>query len=68
MAISKRPLSPISKLQETRGTITIKRVPDNFEVKNAHAKAEYPKSGFSYKQPSTYVFRPTDRESALAYG
>jgi hypothetical protein len=49
MAISKRPLSPISKLQETRGTITIKRVPDNFEVKNAHAKAEYPKSGFSYK-------------------
>lgn len=36
-ALTQRKMSPISKLRETRGLVTIKRVPDNFEVRNAQA-------------------------------
>jgi hypothetical protein len=35
LALSKRTGSPLSKLKETRGIISVKRVPDCFEVKNA---------------------------------
>jgi hypothetical protein len=35
LALSKRTSSPLSKLKETRGMVTIKRVPDCFEVKNS---------------------------------
>ena len=38
MSLSKRAMSPLSKLRQTRGLVTLKRVPDNFEVKNAEAK------------------------------
>jgi hypothetical protein len=38
MSLSKRVMSPLSKLRQTRGLITLKKVPDNFEVKNAAAK------------------------------
>lgn len=31
MALSKRPCSPLSKLKETRGMVTLKTVPDLFE-------------------------------------
>jgi len=46
MSLSKREMSPLSKLKQTRGLVTLKRVPDNFEVKNAQAKIEYKKLGF----------------------
>lgn len=39
-------MSPLSKLRETRGLITTKRVPDNFEVRNFLAQKEYPNLGF----------------------
>lgn len=35
MSLLKRPCSPLSKLKETRGMVTVKRVPDIFEQKNA---------------------------------
>ena len=37
MALGKRKMSPLSKLRETRGMVTIKRVPDVFEQKNSLA-------------------------------
>jgi len=46
MSLSKRSMSPLSKLRQTRGFVTLKTVPDNFEVKNAQAKKEYKKLGF----------------------
>jgi hypothetical protein len=36
-ALAKRTVSPLSKLKETRGIVTMKRVPDNFEVRNSLA-------------------------------
>ena len=48
MSLSKRAMSPLSKLRQTRGLVTLKRVPDNFEVRNAEANKEYKKSGFQY--------------------
>lgn len=46
--LQKRTLSPLSKLRETRGMVSLKTVPDNFEVRNKQAKTEYPKFGFKY--------------------
>ena len=40
MALKKRAMSPISKLRETRGMVTIKRVPDCTETKIALANGE----------------------------
>ena len=37
MALKNRKMSPIEKLRQTRGMVTIKRVPDVFETKNALA-------------------------------
>jgi hypothetical protein len=45
-SLKKREMSPLSKLRQTRGLITLKRVPDNFEVRNEQAKKEYKKLGF----------------------
>ena len=59
-ALSKRAMSPFEKLKQTRGIATSKRVPDNFEVKNALAQKEYKKSGYRYEQPQEYKFRDTD--------
>lgn len=40
MALKNRAQSPISKLRETRGMVTIKRVPDCTETKVALANSE----------------------------
>ena len=40
MALKSRKMSPISKLRETRGMVTIKRVPDVTESKIALANGE----------------------------
>ena len=64
---AKRRLSPLQKLQETRGMISVKRVPDNFEVKNSLAQVEYHNAG-KYVNPKTHVFSATDSEPALKYG
>jgi hypothetical protein len=40
MALKTRKMSPISKLRETRGIVTIKRVPDVAESKLALASIE----------------------------
>ena len=40
MALKGRKMSPISKLRETRGMVTIKRVPDVTETKVALANKE----------------------------
>jgi hypothetical protein len=37
MALKKRAMSPLSKLRETRGQVTLKTVPDLFEQKKVHA-------------------------------
>lgn len=37
MSLKSRKMSPLSKLRETRGIVTIKRVPDCFETKNSLA-------------------------------
>lgn len=37
MALKNRPCSPLSKLKETRGMVTLKTVPDLFEQRNSHA-------------------------------
>ena len=68
MALKKRPCSPLSKLKETRGMVTLKTVPDLFEQKNVHAKEEYPKMGYKYEIPKTHVFRSTDPGEVLAFG
>jgi hypothetical protein len=47
-ALKTREMSPLSKLKQTRGIASTKRVSDNFEVRNALAQKEYPKSGYRY--------------------
>lgn len=64
-ALKNRPLSPLSKLKETRGFITVKRVQDNFETRNALCQKEVPNAKFNYKQPQPHQFRETD---VLAFG
>lgn len=67
-ALSRREMSPFEKLRQTRGIASLKRVPDNFEVKNFLAQKEYPKSGFRYEQPIEHKFRETDPAVCLAFG
>ena len=66
MALKTRKMSPISKLRETRGTITIKRVPDCTETKIALANSE------QGKQPRPEYFAPKNHEfknyDTLAFG
>ena len=49
MALKKRAMSPLSKLRETRGQVTLKIVPDLFEQKRVEAQKEYPKAGYRYE-------------------
>lgn len=60
-------MSPLSKLTETRGFITIKRVPDNFEIKNAFAqRQQQARSALDdYKDPKTHQFRTMNSECDL---
>lgn len=68
MALSKRPCSPLSKLKETRGMVTLKTVPDLFEQRNSYAKVEYQKLGYKYEAPKQHVFRSTDPGEVLGFG
>ena len=61
-------MTPLQKLRETRGMITLKTVPDNFERRRVEAKKEYPKSEYKYSQPQPYIFRETDPGLVLAFG
>ena len=66
MALKTRKMSPISKLRETRGMVTIKRVPDCTETKIALANGE------QYVQPRPEYVPPKDHEfknyDSLAFG
>ena len=66
MALKTRKMSPISKLRETRGTITIKRVPDVTETKIALANAEQTKQPRpEYVPQKAHEFKNYD---TLAFG
>jgi len=65
MALKKRPMSPLSKIKETRGFVTKKRVNDVLEQKATHAAKEYNRLGFKYETSKPPVFR--DTENALAF-
>ena len=56
MALKTRKMSPISKLRETRGMVTIKRVPDCTETKIALSNNE------QVKQPRPEYVAPKDHE------
>jgi hypothetical protein len=60
MALSKRPCSPLSKLKETRGIVTVKRVPDCFERKNELVQKEMPKSTYEFKNMQPHDFKNYD--------
>jgi hypothetical protein len=49
MALKGRKMSPLSKIRETRGFVTKKRVNDVAEQKAFHAGAEYNRLGFKYE-------------------
>ena len=51
MALKKRSMSPLSKIRETRGFVTKKRVNDIYEQKAMHASVEYNKLGYQYETP-----------------
>ncbi len=63
-----RELSPLSKLKETRGIVTLKKVPDNFEIDCKRAKIEYPLLDYQFKPTKEYVFRETDPDLVLKFG
>jgi len=50
----------LSKLKETRGMVTVKRVPDITEQKISLAKTEIAKSNFKYATPKEHEFRNFD--------
>ena len=66
MALKTRKMSPISKLRETRGIVTIKRVPDVTETKVALSTREQKLSARpEYVAPKTHEFKNYD---TLAFG
>ena len=65
MALGKRKMSPLSKLRETRGMVTIKRVPDVFEQKNSLAQREEKKQTYEFVQKTDHEFLNYD---TLAFG
>jgi hypothetical protein len=65
MALKNRKMSPIEKLRQTRGMVTIKRVPDVFETKNALAHDLKTKGIPEYEALKDYEFRNFD---TLAFG
>lgn len=68
MALQNCAMTPLEKLQETRGMVTLKVTQDNFERKRDSAKKEYPKAGYKYEQPKETIFRNTDPGVVLAFG
>ena len=58
-------MSPIEKLRQTRGMVTIKRVPDVFETKNALAQELAGKGIPEYEAPKDPEFKNYDN---LAFG
>ena len=60
-------MSPLSKIRETRGFVTKKRVNDVPEQKAMHSAVEYNRLGFKYEQPLAHVFRDTKAENVLAF-
>ena len=60
MSLNNRPLSPLSKLKETRGMVTVKRVQDINEQKIALAQKEYTKLNGKYVPPKEHQFRNFD--------
>ena len=48
--------------------VSMKRVPDNFEVRNSLVQKEYKKMGYRFQEHKTHVFRPTDKETQLKFG
>lgn len=65
-SLGKREMSPLSKLKQTRGIATTKRVDDNFEIRNKLAQKEY-KTQSAWKSHKDHVFRDTDPGSVLAF-
>jgi len=66
MALKTRKMSPISMLRETRGIVTIKRVPDVTESKISLANKEQRKEPRpEYMAPKTHEFKNYD---TLAFG
>lgn len=63
-----RELSPLSKLKQTRGLVTLKVVPSNFERKRAEAAIEYPKAGFKFQPTQEFKFRETNIDKILLPG
>lgn len=48
MALKSCKKTPLEKLQQTRGMVTLKMVPDNFERRRLDAKMEYSKCEYRY--------------------
>ena len=66
MALKGRKMSPISKLRETRGMVTIKRVPDVTESKVALSNSEqFRQPRPEYVAPKAHDFKNYD---TLAFG
>jgi len=60
MALKNRQCSPLSKLRETRGMITIKRVADCNEFKNELVQKELHKTEYEYKNQMPHEFKNYD--------
>lgn len=67
MALKTRAMSPLSKIRETRGFVTKKRVNDVPEQKAMHAGKEYKRTGYKFTQILPHVFRDTKAENVLAF-
>ena len=68
MALKSCEKTPLEKLQQTRGMVTLKMVPNNFERRRLDAKKEYTKLEYRYSQPKPIVFRETDPGVVLKFG
>jgi len=67
MSLNKRAMSPLSKIRETRGFVTKKRVNDVLEHRAMHARAEYNRLDYKYSTPKPHTF--IDRsDNVLAFG
>jgi hypothetical protein len=61
-SLARRTIDPIEKLKETRGIVTLKVVPDNFEVRRDHAKLIV---RAPFEKTKDHVFRDTDPATCL---
>ena len=60
MALKTRKCSPLSKLRETRGMVTVKRVPDIHEQKNSLCQVEEKKTTYEFAQKGDHQFKTYD--------